>query len=229
MNRLYITGDTHGERGRWRNPEYGIEGRLGEGDTIIVCGDFKYIFDNEQREAEEAFLDELSEKPYQILFCDGNHENFPRLYAYPEETWNGGRVHRVRKNILHLMRGQVFKIGGKSIFVMGGGHSFGDNPPLIAGKTWWEEETPSAEEYREAKRSLERCNYKVDIILTHTAPFETMHLAAPEYEADELNHFLDWIRKHVSYRRWYMGHLHMDQDLWDRQTVLWHEVREICC
>lgn len=224
---LYITGDTHGDQERWQKPEHGIEGKLGAGDTVIVCGDFKYLFDDDKREQEEAFLDVLEGKPYEILFCDGNHENFPRLYSYPEEYWNGGKVHRIRRNIFHLMRGQIFLLRGMSVFVMGGGHSFGKEPPLIEGKTWWREESPSAEEYREAKRNLELHEYKVDIIITHTAPYETMRLAAPDYEADELNHFLDWIKRNVSYERWYMGHLHLDMELWDRQTVLWYAVRRI--
>lgn len=53
---LYITGDTHGDQERWRNPACGIEGCLGAGDTVIVCGDFKYIFDDEDRERAAAVL-----------------------------------------------------------------------------------------------------------------------------------------------------------------------------
>ena len=35
------------------------------------------------------------------------YENFDLLNALPEKEWHGGRVHEVRENILHLMRGQI--------------------------------------------------------------------------------------------------------------------------
>jgi predicted phosphodiesterase len=89
-----------------------------ENDYLIVCGDFGYIFLNDDR--EKAFLDYLETKPYTICFVDGNHENFPVIYSYPKELWHGGYIHRIRKNILHLMRGQVFEIEGKKIFTFGG-------------------------------------------------------------------------------------------------------------
>ena len=72
--------------------------------------------------AEQSVL--LSELPYTILFVDGNHENFDRLLSeFPIEDWNGGKVHKIRPNIIHLMRGHVFEIEGKRIFAMGGGYS----------------------------------------------------------------------------------------------------------
>lgn len=55
-----------------------------------------------------------------MLFIDGNHENFDKLYSYPVETWYGGKVHKI---VIHLMRGEVYSIEGSSIFVMDGGYS----------------------------------------------------------------------------------------------------------
>lgn len=114
---IYITGDTHGEQARFSPFGMPREESFKANDTVIVCGDFGYIFSGSDE--ENKFLDELSEKPYTICFCDGNHDNLPAIYAYPEEEWNGGRVHRIRKNIFHLMRGQIFEIEGKKFFTMG--------------------------------------------------------------------------------------------------------------
>jgi hypothetical protein len=55
-----------------------------------------------------------------VLFVDGTHENFDLLNAMAKESWNGGKVHIVSENILHLMRGQVFNINGKLFFTFGG-------------------------------------------------------------------------------------------------------------
>ena len=48
-------------------------------------------------EGSLAQLDALAALPYTILFLDGNHECFPEIFAYPEEMWNGGRIHRIRR------------------------------------------------------------------------------------------------------------------------------------
>lgn len=37
--------------------------------------------------------------------------------------WNGGKVHKIKSSIIHLMRGQVFSIAGKKIFTFGGAQS----------------------------------------------------------------------------------------------------------
>ena len=53
-------------------------------DYLIVCGDFGYIFEDSL--SEHRFLDFLETKPYTVCFCDGNHENFTRIYEYPEQS-----------------------------------------------------------------------------------------------------------------------------------------------
>ena len=68
-------------------------------------------------------MDWLDCKSFTTLFVDGNHENFDRLYEYPVEEWHGGKVHKIRPSVIHLMRGQIFEIEGKSIFTFGGASS----------------------------------------------------------------------------------------------------------
>ena len=114
---ILVTGDTHGEN-RWNKANLSVIDELTEDDYVIVCGDFGYVFRGSK--AENAYLDKMEKLKFNILFVDGNHENFPLLFSYPEELWNGGRIHRIRKNVIHLMRGQVFEIQGKRIFTMGG-------------------------------------------------------------------------------------------------------------
>ena len=80
-----VTGDTHGERGRMARLLN--EGGWQEGDTLIVGGDFGYVFTNSEMEKE--FLDAMAQMPVTVCFCDGNHENFPAIYAYPKETYCG--------------------------------------------------------------------------------------------------------------------------------------------
>lgn len=219
---LYITGDTHGETDRFFETGFVGESRLGKGDLVIVCGDFGFVFWPEDPAFSRYFVEErrkldiLAEKPYEILFVDGNHENFDRLDSLPVEMRYGGRVHRIRDNIFHLMRGEIYDILGYRIFTFGGALSI-DRASRHLGQTYWTEELPSAEDYRNAARNLEKWGYRVDIVITHTVPMKAMLQLGcyPDDKERELVGFLDWILHDVSFDRWFFGHwhreLHMDK------------------
>lgn len=222
---IYITGDTHGDRVRF------IENNMGdsvftEDDTLIVCGDFGFIFLNDDYENE--FLDILETKPYTICFCDGNHENFPAIFSFPLEEWCGGKVHRIRKNILHLKRGQVFTIDGKTIFTMGGAYSI-DRAMRKLGFSYWNEELPSSEEYSEAARNLKEKGNKVDIIISHTAPKEIILRmgVTPDLHDIELTGFLEWVMYEAQFEKWFFGHWHRDAVIDERFTAVYFKVHSI--
>lgn len=129
---IYVTGDTHGNQILW---DACITSFLKPGDTIIVLGDFGIGFFDGKYWPEEMFFDYLAEQPYTVLFVDANHENFDKLNAYEVSEWNGGRVHRIRPNVIHLMRGEIYEIDGKKVFTFGGGYSL-DRDFRVPGKTW---------------------------------------------------------------------------------------------
>jgi len=225
MGKMLFTGDTHGERGRFNPNSIPGEFELGADDIIFVAGDWSYIFlDNFD---ERKYLDELEEKPYTIAFVDGNHENFPALRSYPEEIFAGGRIHRIRKNIIHLERGQVFMINGKKIFTMGGAYSI-DRMMRTRGYSYWEEELPTDAEYKTAVKNLEANGMCVDIILTHTAPREIVRRMGygDVYEEMELQGFLEWVMYEVRFSDWYFGHFHEDRDIDGRFHALLFDVKE---
>ena len=99
---IYITGDTYGSPARLSKETMPFANRWTKKDTLIVCGDFGYLFYGGPR--EELILRELSFRPYAIAFVDGNHENFNLLKACPLVTWRGGTARRVRRNIYQLMQ-----------------------------------------------------------------------------------------------------------------------------
>lgn len=228
---LYITGDTHGEHARFQYLDSAIEKTLCVGDKLFVCGDFGYIMRNSDE--ENQYLNFLTKKPYQILWVDGNHENFDLLSEFPVEEWCGGKAHVIRRDaegcpkIIHLMRGQVFEIEEKKIFTFGGAYSI-DRYMRTPYRSWWPQEMPTDEEMKEAICNLEKHNNKVDYIITHAAPESTMMIFHP-YHPEEmpLNNFLEWIRESVSYQNWWFGHLHDDRELWRNQTVIWFQLRNM--
>ncbi len=221
---IYITGDTHGEQNRILQIEE--KTGIGEGDHLIVCGDFGYLFRDDP--TENGFLDDLERRPYTVCFLDGNHENFNAIYSYPTETWNGGRIHRIRQNVIHLMRGQVFDLGGKRFFTMGGAYSI-DKYMRLENVSWWKEELPTSPEYREAAANLKEAGWRVDHILTHTAPTEIVRRMghSPDAHDAELCGFLEWIMHEAEFKRWFFGHWHTDEEVYGRFRALYYDIVEV--
>ena len=222
---IYVTGDTHGEQARLEFifSDCGISWTIG--DYLIVCGDFGFTFSG--REYERVFLDKFENQIATILFIDGNHENFDLLYQCPVEMWGGGKIHRIRRNIVHLMRGQVFEIEKKRFFTMGGGNSVDKH--LRKENEWWAHEMPSPEEYSEALKNLGEHVNKIDVILTHTAPSETLARLGFAQTKKELplNNFLEYIRETVQYKHWYFAHVHRDCYVWRNQTSVYYDIINI--
>lgn len=121
---IYITGDTHSDFSRFTEENFPIQSEMTKDDYIIICGDFGgvWTFEEESSREKEA-LDWLNNKNFTTLFVDGNHENYTRLYNYPIEELKGGKVHKIRDSVLHLMRGEIFDIDNKKIFAFGGARS----------------------------------------------------------------------------------------------------------
>ena len=172
---IYITGDIHGNPQRLSNANFPAGKQLTKEDYVIILGDFGLIWDYKgESKYEKYWLDWLDERPFTTLFIDGNHENYDRLIEYPEEYWNGGWVQKIRPSVIHLMRGEIFNINGKTIFAMGGAASHDisdgvlkiDDPRIkqwskdpfkmfrVNHVSWWEQEVPSISERIHAVENL---------------------------------------------------------------------------
>ncbi len=206
---VYVTGDTHGDPERLSKNALKV---LQDGDTLIVCGDFGFIWDKSR--AEEKILKALSKRKYNICFIDGTHENFDLLNKYPVSVWNGGKVHKIADNIYHLMRGQIFEIDTLRIFTMGGGES-PDLDSRIEDNPWLKYEIPSKEELLEGANNLEKVDCKLDVIITHepsTTIKDFLKLDdANAVRVTALNAYFDELAKCSEFKRWFFGSLHMDK------------------
>lgn len=229
--KIYITGDTHADFFRFGSGYFDVP----EGSMIIICGDFGGIWDNSAR--EQYCLNWLEEKPYTFLFVDGNHENYDMLNSFPVSTWNGGKVHFIKKNIIHLMRGQVFDIEGVRFFTFGGARShdisagiLSKDDPLFDIKrrkldrenalyridhvSWWKEEMPSQSEMDEGLENLEKVGNKVDCIITHCSPTSIQDIfSGGLYEHDILTDYLESVKQKCSFKKWFFGHYHDNKEI----------------
>ena len=127
---VYITGDCHSDFRKLNTTSFPEQKNMTREDTVIICGDFGGVWVKDEKvRGKHGWKDEintlnwLESKSFTTVFVDGNHENFQRLYEFPEKEWNGGKVHEIRPHVLHLMRGQVFTIEGEKYFTFGGASS----------------------------------------------------------------------------------------------------------
>lgn len=241
MNKIIVTGDIHGNPFQRLNLENFPEGKtFTKKDYVIILGDFGLVWDDSAM--EHSCLDWLENKPWTTLFIDGNHENYDLLNKFSIEEWGGGRVQKIRSSVIHLLRGEVYDIGGYKFLAMGGARSHdiqdgvlevGDPRIKIWKKdnfklfrinhiSWWGEEIPNEEERKNALKNLAENDYKVDYILTHEAPSSDVvlmdHLL---YHPDEYSKWLEMeIRQKVKYKKWFFGHYHLNLDVNEKETCL---------
>lgn len=226
-----VIGDVHGR------PDviWEIIQILPSGSTIICTGEWGYGFFDEYC-SEEKFYDFIAEQDITILFIDGNHENFEKLNNLPISIWNDGKAHVIRENLVHLIKGEVFTINGKKIFVFGGGYSI-DRERRTEGIDWWPEENISEADRQNADNNLARNEHKVDYCISHTAPIETVGRLAYNHpgvikkrvmEEFEITNYLQHVVDTTEFSKYYFGHFHVDdQNLWPNQYALMYDVREI--
>ena len=240
---IFITGDTHGDYRRLNSYNFPEQKMMTKKDYMIICGDFGGIWSQDPKDkTEQYWLGWLEKKNFTTLFIDGNHENYDRLSDMEVEFWNGGKIHKIRPSIYHLMRGQVFQIDGNTFFTFGGAksHDISDgileidefrkkNKRSLSGKmyrvnrlSWWKEELPSIEEMEEGRKSLERVSWNVDFIVTHCAATSMQkQINLSDYDTNYLTDYLEEIHQKCCYRYWFCGHYHNNINLNEKDKELY--------
>jgi len=249
---IYITGDCHQDFERFNLDVFPEQKEMTKDDCVIICGDFGGVWNrNEESSREAKLMDWLENRSFTTLFVDGNHENFDRLYAYPVEKWHGGKVHKIRPSVIHLMRGQVFEIDGKSIFAFGGASSHDiaggilepDDPDFKKKKkkldqgwypyrvnhvSWWKQELPSEEEMQEGIENLAAHDNKVDFIVTHCCASSTQNLLGGGlYKTDILTEYHEKIRQNTSFKKWFFGHYHDNRNVNIEEILIYEQMIRI--
>lgn len=245
---VFITGDCHGNFRKFDRRHFPEQEAMDRDDYIIICGDFGGVWADTPE--ERYWLDWLEQRPFTTLFIDGNHENFDRLNALPVQNWHGGNVHYVRPHVIHLMRGQLYEIGGKTFFTMGGAQSHDIEDGIldpaepdfkdrysrlkrmgsrfrVLGRSWWPEELPSDAEYLTALETLERANWKTDYVVTHCASTHIALSMSRHNEADALSDFLETVDRRLEYTAWFFGHFHDNRIVAEKHILLWEQIVQI--
>lgn len=216
---VYVTGDMHGDFERFKAPAVK---RLKRGDTLIICGDFGFVWDDNK--TEQRVLKKLGNQRYNVAFLDGVHENHALLSGCPVTDWNGGKVHNISGKLNHLMRGQVYRIDGKTIFALGGG----ENPDTDCKNDVMSGCMPTIDDLYEANRNLQKVDYVVDYILTHDCSGVVKGFL--DMDNNSYNHlyaFLNEAAKVIEYKKWFFGCQHLDKIIPPKYVGVFREVRPL--
>jgi len=201
---IYITGDLHGDLSRLKSREVR---RLKKGDTLIVCGDFGFVWDDSPR--EKKILKWIGKRRYNLLFVEGGHDKVALLSAYPAVEWQGGKTREISGRLRLLCRGEVFEIEGKKIFAFGGG-GYEDDASLAINEDGGD--LPSPQEIENGRQNLARAGYSVDYIVTHRPSRKiAQFLMMGHNSANVLDAFLDEVREKCAYTRWFFGCIHKNK------------------
>ena len=219
---IYFTGDIHGDAERLSKNALSM---MENGDTLIICGDFGFLWDNDRQ--EQKALKALAKRKYNICFVDGMHENFDILNSYPVVTWNGGKAHKISDNIYHLMRGELFTIEDKTVFAMGGGEDpemeLDENDDVTLHK-----EIPTSQEMMHGIAAMESCQYKVDYIVTHEPPAKTRDFlllsSNKSLRVTSLGAYFDALAQQAHFGKWFFGSMHVDRFISGNQIALFRNI-----
>ena len=247
---VYITGDCHAEFNKFSTNAFPEQKEMTREDIVIICGDFGGVWNGGG--SESYWMNWLSEKQFTIVFVDGNHENFDRLYSDEFEIvdYHGGKAHKIRENIYHLMRGYVFDFDGKKFFAFGGARShdigdgildesdFNSREEMMreASKmrreyklfrinhiSWWEQELPTKEEMLFGLENLDKNGNEVDYIVSHCCPAQIAAMYG-FHDTDILSQYFNTILEDVKFKKWFFGHYHDDKQIMVKFIMLYDQI-----
>ena len=136
-------------------------------------------------------------------------------------------------SILFAKDGEIFELNGKQTVVMGGAYSIDKAIRIAYGWGWWEDEQPSEEIKAYVERQLEKHDWKVDVVLSHTTPLkyepvEVFMSGVDQSRVDKSTEiWLDYIEERLSYEKWYCGHYHTEKKI-DKLEIMFENFDEFC-
>lgn len=228
MNRIFLTGDTHSDVSRILKldmPE------LTKEDYVIILGDFGVIWRNDIM--MKAVLKQLSEKNFTVCFVDGNHENFDMISKIEHIVpWHGGMVGIIAPGVVHLLRGQIYQIGDRTIGVCGGANSI-DKAWRTENVSWWPQEVITDEEVSFFQMNLIHKGVRaLDLMLTHDCPASIVPAVAlwsgiNGASIDKSEEQLEKIKQMVEVKKWYFGHWHINRRIDETFECLYEDIKEV--
>lgn len=229
----YRTGDTHGDLSRI--VDFCKEHHLTEKDTMIILGDvgLNYYKDSRSYRSKVYYTGEIT----CTLFCiHGNHEMNPEyMDSMKEKEWNGGIVYYEEDfpTVLYAKDGEIYDLDGKKAVVLGGAYSIDKEYRLMMGWNWFADEQMTKEVMERCEDNLEKVDWKVDYVLSHTVPLSVEPVefflnGIDQSKVDKtMEIWLESIRERLTYDKWFAGHYHCEVEKPYGVEIMFHSIKEL--
>lgn len=217
--KIFFLGDTHGFTAPMQKLAKKAK-NLGA-DCIVQLGDFGFTWASDNR-VEQA-NNVLKQFDMPLYFIDGNHDDFWHL-DYLGASKNSTEMKELAEYVTYIPRGFTWEWDGIRFLGLGGAVSI-DQASRVMGVSWWPEERITKAEIEEAAEKG-----KVDILLTHDAPyipnsFIENSLAGMNFKADsdsKVNRMaISYVADRVDPSLILHGHMHYRYNaIWNHRTVV---------
>ena len=184
-------------------------------------------------EEDRRLKQALSRLPLTLFCLHGNHEQRPQsITGYTEALWHGGTVFMEHEfsNLLFAKDSEIYDFDGRKCLVIGGAYSVDKFFRLARGWSWWEDEQPSDEIKARVEEKLEKENWRVDVVLSHTCPlkYEPTEVFLPGIDQSTVDksteQWLGTIEQRLQYDEWYCGHYHTSKQV-DKMVFMYQDIR----
>lgn len=229
MSRLFLTGDTHQsiDIHKLSSSKFKIGNELTKDDILIITGDAGFVWNyGKSAKGEEKYWRNWINNRSWTTFCVcGNHENYDLINEFPIVDFFGGKARKITDSLYYEIRGEVYNINGRKILACGGADST-DKEFRKEGVSWWAKERISSEDYKNALKNLEKYNFNIDYIITHTGGTEICSSIGFNSTVSDI--YIDQIIKLVNFKQHYCGHYHVDKSFLDiKSRIIYNDIIEL--
>ena len=127
---------------------------------------------------------------------------------------------------------KIYDFNGKKCVVIGGAFSVDWWYRKINYMPWFENEQPSDEIKTYVESQLDKVNWKVDYVFTHTAPlkYEPVEAFLPGIDQSRVDQsteeWLDTLEDRLTYERWFFGHYHIEKEI-DKMKIMFRNIEKL--
>lgn len=230
---VYITGDCHGNYEHIKLFCKRMKTSKKD-DLMIILGDVAANFLGNKRDIKNK--EYLSSIPIKFLCIHGNHDKRPeKCEGYELSDYLGGKVwvHYDYPTIMFAKDGEIFNINGKKTIVIGGAYSVDKYFRLQMHWTWHADEQPDEKIKMFVENQLEKNNWNVDVVLSHTVPYRyrPVEFFLPTVDQSQVDtsteEWLEEIERKLTYKKWYAGHYHCEKRV-DKIEIMYNNFDEFC-
>lgn len=230
---IYCTGDIHGDVRTLLNWLDKCRIPHQKDQIIVLLGDVGVNYFGNLHDQEAKVLLQDSNRTY---FCiHGNHERRPASIAtYHSDIWHGEAVYIEDEysNLVFAQDGEVFDLEGLQTLVLGGAYSIDKWFRLQSGYHWFDDEQIPEQRRIVILDKVKQLD-KVDLVLSHTCPFQwqptDLFLSYIDQNTvdNSMERWLAEIEKNLNYRYWLFGHFHDDRSINDKAQMLFKNVIDL--